>query len=69
MCEQPDKLAFCSLRAATQFSYDQLQKFGRVLRPYADCSCGSYHLTTKPVAGATELNAAMVIALWEQVGS
>lgn len=69
MCESPDKLAFRSLRAAAEFSYEQLQKFGRVLRPYGDCSCGSYHLTTKPVAGATELTPAMVVALFRAVAS
>lgn len=68
MCESPDKLAFRSLRAAAEFSYDQLLKFGRVLRPYA-CSCDSYHLTSSAMELGGQLTPAMVIAIYDATRS
>ncbi|OPC84147.1 hypothetical protein B4N89_27345 [Embleya scabrispora] len=51
-CPTPDKARFATLEAAQSFAIRKFLSLGIMLRPYGDCSCEWYHLTSQ---GSDEL--------------
>jgi len=54
------KLQYSTLRGAADGALEQLDRHGRVQRPYHCEHCGRYHLTSQAMNGSAVLTADMV---------